>query len=451
MADRCCRYTYAMLNSLGHSDQPKTTFSNLSEGLWHFSFDHIPDYLSDSNVISLSAFVEKRDNAYAMCVTNTSFEMEAVLEETNLEGLASKLGIPYLQVSKPWPLEVVRVEKPWGAEIWYTGIEQRGVCTAGGIPLPWLLDCLPTEHIGSATERNPLLLKILDPLPNPDLGDLYFELHDQKIEVYVITHVDTKVWPNGVGKIRYGFNQDVRRNYDSDSEFKSAYLQAVTEYQNCRNQIDQLLDQNKAAAGIALNDPTPSNLMDQWLVAVPSHLNEQEKALKEAMEAFTYFKDIAVGDVIKVEPYFPHSLQHGVRVIEFQTASYERYILSFGQKVLTQSHWDTAEALDKAVLDTPPETPMIQQQIASGGKLEVIADFSAFTAQRLSLEADSEYQLPNSNDYCIVICASGEVEIGNQTLGQEQAILIPANLESGDRVVRSKSRAITIIAYPKSS
>ena len=73
------------------------------------------------------------------------------------------------------------------------------------------------------------------------------------------------------------------------------------------------------------------------------------------MESFTRLLDLRVGDVVRVEPYYPHSLQHGVRVVELQTPTYERFIISFAQQVVTQDHWDSEHAIAHMSLDPAPE------------------------------------------------------------------------------------------------
>ena len=75
------------------------------------------------------------------------------------------------------------------------------------------------------------LLKVLDPAPEPVLGDLYFELHETKQEVYVVTHVDRRAWPDGRGAIRFGMNAARRAVYADDAKFRAAFLKAVREYE----------------------------------------------------------------------------------------------------------------------------------------------------------------------------------------------------------------------------
>lgn len=435
-----------MLDSLGHVQDPRAAITACRLPVVHFSFTHVPGYLSDPIPILLHVVVEQIEGSCRICIF-TDEVSNAISDANSFDDVVLKHGLPHLEFNEPWPLQTVRIPKPWGAEIWYTGIEARGVCRAGEMPLPWLLECLPEHILGSAANSAPLLLKILDPLAHPNLGDLYFELHEKKIEVYIVTHVDRSVWPDGVGKIRYGFDQEKKATFPDDEAFKSAYLEAVRRYQTCRDAIDALLGEIKQQAGYKDEDPVSPEDMSQWLELIPDELAQQELALRGEMEAFTYFRDLKVGDVVRVEPFFPHSLQHGVRVIEFQTASYERHILSFAQKVLTQNHWDTELALEQAMLTAPPEPELPELAGPEGASIEVIADFSAFRAIRITLNDRASYQLEPCDDYRILISVSGDLSVGNTKPGVEEACLIPAGTTSVS--LSTRTNAVCIVAEPK--
>src|SRR5690606_10110912 len=102
--------------------------------------------------------------------------------------------------------------------------------------------------------HEPALLKILDPLPEEVFGDLYFELHQEKREVYVVTHVDAGAWPDGCGAIRFGFNQAERQKAPSDEDFRQQFLRAVADYEQVRRIIDRYCDSIRAQKGISLNE-----------------------------------------------------------------------------------------------------------------------------------------------------------------------------------------------------
>ena len=289
----------------------------------------------------------------------------------------------------PAKLIPVSIPKPWGQEIWYSGIEARGeslVEVAGD-------HVALSQYLGSLHLESILLLKVLDPQPIPVLGDLYFEVHESKQEVYVVTHIEPSAWADGIGKIRFGMDQNRRNQFASDQQFRQAYLEAVVVYEKIRRDIDD-------------------NQADR---------TEEERLARAAMEAFTATQDLRVGDVVTVPTLTPHALQHGVRVVEFQTPVYERLIVSFAQKVLTQDQWDTAEATTQMHLDPPqkPEFELVQQGI------ERIARFADFNVWRVNPERAGDTLLPASLPYAIVMNLNGDLHIGDLTLRPEEAALVP--------------------------
>ena len=116
--------------------------------------------------------------------------------------------------------------------------------------------------------------------------------------------------------------------------------------------------------------------------------------------------------MIRVKPYVPHSLQNGVRVIEFQTAHYERHILSFAQKVMTQDHWDTGTILDKIEIDAEAETDHTIIKSSDGVLVEAIAEFPAFTAVRVTLSPSYQYEMEIKH-YGVVIGVTGRSVISH--------------------------------------
>ena len=140
------------------------------------------------------------------------------------------------------------------------------------------------------------------------------------------------------------------------------------------------------------------------------------------MYRFTALKTIRKGDVITVEPFVPHALQHGVRVVEFQTPHYERYILSFGQEVVTQDHWDTDEALKVAKLDGESFSPTSLDN--------VIADFEEFTVQRIHVKAGGTEKL-DADKYQILMGIAGSMTCSPETLITPESAWFLAPNEDG--------------------
>ncbi|SVC76745.1 uncharacterized protein METZ01_LOCUS329599, partial [marine metagenome] len=329
-----------------------------------FEYKHERTYLATADTVTLQ-----------VALSNAGGKLECLIAERfpdaadHFDLLASSLNQRPINLNAPLALNPVYIPKPWGQEIWFSGIEERGVSSCQGVPISWLLD-LFGRHLGC--NGAPLLLKILDPLPEENIGDLYFELHKKKVEVYVVTHVDSDAWPDGVGRIRYGFDQSLLARYESQFDFLADYRQAVGDYEQVRRAIDS---------------------------GKPG-LDREEITLRQAMYRFTALKDIRKGDVIRVAPFVPHSLQHGVRVVEFQTPHHERYVISFGQKVVTQENWDTKAALKVAKLDPEPFSP--------GEIGDSIADFDEFTVQRITVEPGQTKQL-DGGQYQILIGFSGSL------------------------------------------
>lgn len=308
----------------------------------------------------------------------------------------------------PVRLQTVAIPKPWGQEIWFTGMEARGESrvqlNGTSLPLSAYLALAPGwlhQH------QDIVLLKILDPKPEPVLGDLYFEVHERKQETYVVTAVDTGAWPDGVGAIRYGVNQALRTAVADDAEFRQRYLQAVQQYESVRRQLD----------GDGAPDPALAG-------ASAAELQALEQQRREAMEAFTTLLPLRVGDIVTVPPWHPHSLQHGVQVVEFQSPTYERYIISFAQQVQTQSHWDSARAIERMSLAPLAPAPPVDPQLP--GHISRIAQYSDFGALRVALGADHGRYRPDTQlPYAVVICIEGSVRCAGLTLAGGEAAFLP--------------------------
>jgi hypothetical protein len=254
-------------------------------------------------------------------------------------------------------------------------------------------------------------------------------LGDARQEVYIVTHIDSQAWPEGIGQIQMGFCQQKRNQYASAIEFKQAYLQTVTDYREVRKTIDECLD------------------------GLSQELIQQEQSLRNAMNQFIYHHPLRVGDVVKVPCLTPHSLQHGVRVVEFQTPVYERKILSFGQKVLTQQDWDTEDAMAIAHLDTAHLG--VPELIASSSdcRLERIVNFDGFQVQRLITEQAVEIPLNvNTNTLVMLVKGSGFFssstgrQFREQVISPVEAYLINPMIQ--EQNLRLEAGSILLIALP---
>lgn len=446
-----------MINSLGKIDNPANAISALRDSNMahcvHLEIDHIQHYFSgDELAIGVLCYVDENSFRATMSSDIESLQ-EAVAGQSNAsprksyENLLLRLALPDIDLAAPMKLDRIHIPKPWGQEIWYTGIEERGVCGIQTIPLPWLLDVFGALLTGT-NDLTPILLKILDPLPDEVYGDLYFELHNEKREVYVVTHVDNRAWPDSVGKIRYGFSQAKISEYADAQTFKQAYLEAVEAYHQVRKQIDARLDRLRSKHQVGKNDIVPVATRKQWQKEIDPHLLRREDLLRKAMNSFSALRDLNPGDVVQVHPHTPHSLQHGVRVIEFQTPHYERYILSFAQKVVTQDHWDTEKALAQVQLDEADHAEMEITDASASNLESIIADFDEFTATRILLKPGMNWTL-NAESYCLVIGVQGTAMIGRRTMQPEDGYYISAPSLPVSICNDSSVAATFLIARPK--
>lgn len=428
------------------------------------AFIHCIDQLwlkpAASHDIAIAVFAQSAESceskpaALRLVLTDNIDKARSCDTNLSLEQIAEHLETAVFDLSKPLSLLPVCIPKPWGQEIWFTGVEARGVCSfgqgAGVIPIPWLLQTCGSLLYGKA-ESTLVLLKILDPLPEEVFGDLYVELHEKKQEVYVVTHIDENAWPNGIGSIRFGFNQQKRHEYADDASFRAAYLQAVRDYRAVRVEIDALLDGMRQTQDIALDAAVSAAQQKIWLAKISPQLQSREKALREQMDGFYGYLPLQLGDVIKVPCHVPHSLQHGVRTVEFQTPVYERKILSFAQKVLTQAHWDTEQALSLCEVAPVRAEELEPLPPAEGATIERIVDFDTFEVFRVSLTQGASFDLKaltNNRDYAEVMTVSGSAMINERDLTASTALLIPSGC-SNWTVSTAAANTVVVVACPK--
>jgi len=357
---------------------------------------------------------------------------------------ARRAGAALVCNREPLLLEPCKVDKPWGREVWYTGIEKRGcsfVCSeTGRTELPYALGMFPVPLVGEQ-ERPPVLLKSLEPLPQEVLGDLYLEVHQEKWEVYVVLEVNREAWPDGVGRLRSGLAPAAIERYRAGhgaawpDALSLDLLAAIRAYEAVRRRIDAQFDQALKARGLDPAQGAPAALHAELSAALVPALRDEERRLRGIVEEFLGTTPMPEGAVACLPPGVLHSLQHGVKVIEFQTPTYERLIAMFAQKVLTQPHWDSEAAIrrmDKAPY-TPPAPELLEQ--GAGWKLERIVRFPEFQVQRLALApggvrtsataGGANYQL------AMGVVGAGTIKVsgrGPTPVEKETALLLPATL-----------------------
>ena len=313
--------------------------------------------------------------------------------------------------------EPVYIPKPWGQEIWFTGVEKRGVSKVKfynnskvSLPLTWVFSALPSKLLGSAhAHKNLILVKILDPLPDEVFGDLYYELHTEKNEVYVVTEVSAET-----GKIKYGANPEKLKEFSNNiDEYKKQFLIVIKQYEEIRREIDGIFDTYRLENNISMNDPIPANKIKEWSKNLPTDLLNNEKKKRAEMDSFAGYLDLKIGDVVRVPILVPHALQHGVKVIEFQTPTYERFILSFAQKVLTQDHWDTDEAFEKMKILPPQKTELETLDKNENFCEELVCSFNEFKSSRFSVKENQKITVAAQDLYRILFNVTGTLRVNS--------------------------------------
>jgi hypothetical protein len=329
--------------------------------------------------------------------------------------LATVEGI-VVPLTAPVRLQPAIVAKPWGREIWFTGIERRGesrvVAGSRELPLSTYLNAAAQHVCGGMP---PVLLKILEPRPEPFAGDLYFERHEHKHEVYVVDGIDEGAHPTARSLVRLGVNQALRRQL-GDAAFRRAFLEVLERFEQARLAAD---------AGTSGPD---------------------EAAARAAVLAFTGTTPIAVGDTVAVPAGHPHSLQHGVRVVEFQTPVYERQIIYATQRVLTQRRWDSAEAVGRMHLEPLP-APQPDRGCLG---LTQLAASPGFTVCRLRLEKRTAWTDPGRRAYVVCLLRRGAARIGSGAhpvdLDPGEAAFVPGS--AGALQVRAAAASELLLAFP---
>lgn len=339
---------------------------------------------------------------------NTDFSFFKSIEKIYLKKENQKASF---KLNELFIFEPVFIPKPWGQEIWYTGVEKRGISkmkssynSSLSLPLTWVLSALPNKLLGSIqSHKNLILVKILDPIHEEVLGDLYYELHTEKNEVYVVTEVSSSV-----GKIKFGANpQKLTELSNNLEEFKKQFLLTIKQYEKIRRKIDSLFDKMRVENNISLQDPIPVNKIKEWSAKLPSELLLEEKNKKVEMDSFSGYLDLNIGDVVRVPILVPHALQHGVKVIEFQTPTYERLIISFAQKVLTQNHWDTDKAFEIMKILPPQKTKLEILNENENYCEELVCSFAEFDSSRYKMKANKKITVEAQDFYRILFNVSG--------------------------------------------
>ena len=184
------------------------------------------------------------------------------------------------------------------------------------------------------------------------------------------------------------------------------------------------------------------------MTLIPNDWLSQEKELRAHMNSFTSILPVKVGDIIKIPLLTPHGLLHGVRVVEFQNPVYERLILSFNQKTLTQNHWDTEEALNimTELVEPFPQLKVIKKD--SDHIIEEVAVFEDFKVLRLTLTSKSPCKLSVSKDYKLLLVIEGSISCNGIIAHKESGLFLPAGQKNIDIKNINNNQSIVLLASP---
>lgn len=418
--------------------------------------NRIESWSGNSKTVGFQELVEiKNNNVYQKnqqatlkmrgCVWKNMLDTETLQEiitqnhDAPLEAVAKNRQCVIINPEQALSLEVLNIPKPWGHEGWYTGVEKRGVVKVadeyGKTELPYALSLFKKQLLADSSETL-ILLKTLNPVADDVLGDLYYEMHEEKWEVYVVTEIDKTAWPSGTGIIKAGLHPNKISAYQAKhgtkwSEFLlKDFKTAIAEYEKTRRQIDESKE------------------------TISSKLIVQEIELREKAADFVGDLSVKVGDIVSFPVFQMHSLRHGIKVIEFQTPHYERLIVMFAQKVLTQNHWDTEDALNK-MLPEIYQAPQLEKLHKSAGILvERFVDFPQFTADRISLDSEQIWHDQLDGKYHLLITISGQAtvipEMGQPViLNHEDALFLPVRMGNYSLKSTGDIPLICLKAVPK--
>ena len=184
------------------------------------------------------------------------------------------------------------------------------------------------------------------------------------------------------------------------------------------------------------------------MTLIPNDWLSQEKELRAHMDSFTSILPVKVGDIIKIPLLTPHGLLHGVKVVEFQNPVYERLILSFNQKTLTQNHWDTQEALNIMTELVEPFPQLKVTKKDSDHIVEEVAVFEDFKVLRLTLTSKSSCKLSMGNDYNLLLVIEGSIRCNGTVASKEAGLFLPASQKNIDIQNINTNQSIVLLASP---
>ena len=195
-------------------------------------------------------------------------------------------------------------------------------------------------------------------------------------------------------------------------------------------------------------------LIDDSTEKISTELSTQEMSLRNKAADFVGDYPVKVGDIVSFPVLQIHSLRHGIKVIEFQTPHYERLIVMSAQKVLTQKHWDTGNALSKILPEVYQKPELKKLHKSAGILVERFVDFPQFTADRISLDNEQTLDVQLGGQYQLLINVSGQAAVFPENgqavfLNPEEALFLPVGMVSYRLKNTGDSQLICLKAIPK--
>ena len=336
-----------------------------------------------------------------------------------------------LGLKTPLQLLPLQIPKPWGHEVWYSGVEKRGVCKAhclDGLELEIPFVELALGRADPEEQCSFILLKELVPFALPFYGELYTELHEKKSEVYVVSGVDLDLCKDGQGSVKLGMLPNTQPS--QLQEFKEALLN----YESVRKQVDGKLATTGHRFPTSQSESEVRLLAETKQKIAPKLCQEENEAYRKASSFLQKFS-ISLGDIVRVPTHTPHALQPGVRVIEFQTPVYERKVLSSNQKLLTQDHCDIESGVPLIKTDLAQNAILrarTDRKPAFGFEEQEVVQFEEFRVYKLSWNLNSKDQTDlaplaaamQQAELCFIL--SGSVDFGpEQTAVESTSWILP--------------------------
>ena len=327
-----------VMTGLGHRPDTGRLLRGLVPYLDEYGADHVlllaerrrkEPWRGDDGAVAYQEIVHwdrngREDTFRGVCGMENMLTLAAITELfhadplTLIDRAAEEMRAAVISSTQPLRLQTLYVEKPWGREGWYTGIERRGVCKITSDPgeteLPYALGLFPLALLGQ-DEPELILLKTLEPRPDPVWGDLYLEVHEEKWETYLVLEVDRRAWPDGTGHLRAGLDartmKRYRRKHGDQAEriLISDLREKIAAYETVRREIDGLLDEALEARGLPLDEPAPEEVVQEIIASLPARIGKSEAKLRAEAEAFIGNYPLREGDVACLPPGVLHSLQ----------------------------------------------------------------------------------------------------------------------------------------------